>query len=179
VGERPSVYNLNTGGSPGVPGLFATATTPQFFHRWTPSLVQETDSSRPFLSRRSITFNSSILTHVFRYDFYHWMSHFFLFASCSSSCTNIFIIRVDRLRTGAWELLGHGLRGLEKSFGALHYHSLCIRTFLVGHWLLRAHFCIWHIEEGWEWRRFPWLICWCCLRWQGYDILSSALVLFP
>jgi len=53
-----------------------------------------------------------------------------------------------------------------------------LEHFLVGHWLLQAHICIWHIEEGWEWRRFPWLICWCRLRWQGYDILSSALLLF-
>ena len=102
----------------------------------------------------------------------------FLFASCPSSCTNIFIIRVDRLRTGAWELLGHGLRGLEKVSAPCTITRCALEHFLVGHWLLQAHFCIEHIEEGWEWGRFPWLICWCRLRWQGYDILSSALVLF-
>jgi hypothetical protein len=88
-----------------------------------------------------MTFDSSILTHVFRYDhFYPLDEHYFFYSlHAHPVCTNIFIIRVDRLRTGAWELfLGTRFTGTGKKVSApcLHYHSLCIRTFFG--WTLAA-----------------------------------------
>lgn len=69
-----------------------------------------------------MTFDSSILTHVFRYDlFIHWMSFIFsLRFTLIQFAQNIFIIRVDRLRTGAWELFfGNTVYGDWKKVSAL------------------------------------------------------------
>lgn len=52
-------------------------------HCWTPSLVQKTDSPRRifFSSRQSITFNSSLLTHVFRYDSFSPLDELYFYSS--------------------------------------------------------------------------------------------------
>lgn len=77
-----------------------------------------------------MTFDSSILTHVFRYDHFYPLDELFFYSSLHAhpACTNIFIIRVDRLRTGAWGLFfGNTVYGdWKKSFGALLALSLAV-----------------------------------------------------
>jgi hypothetical protein len=88
-----------------------------------------------------MTLDSSILTHVFRYDHFYPLDELYLllFASTLIRFAHIFIIRVDRLRN--WRLgtfLGTRFTGTGKKVSApcLHYHSLCIRTFFG--WTLAA-----------------------------------------
>lgn len=162
------VYNLNTGGGPWfrLSGLVWLRMHLQFRshrHRWTPSLVQKNGSrldtffflrDDPWLSILQFSLMSFATTF-----FIHWMSFIFtLLFTLIQFAQIIFIIRVDRLRTGAWEnFFGNTVYGdWKEKFRRLActITRCALEHFLIGHWLLRAHFLhSAHRRRNGDWRR--------------------------
>ena len=124
----------------------------------------------PFFSRRSITFDSSILTHVFRYDPLFFSLDeplFLLFASSLIQLHKTFLSFVSiAYELAPGNFFGIRFIGTGKKFRRLActITRCALEHFLVGHSLLRAHFCIWHIEGGIGDRRGS--PCGCRPRWQ-------------
>lgn len=168
-----SVYNLNTGGVPWFAylgfcdcGCISTPLASPPLDTF--ACTENGLASTLFVRDDPSLFDSSLLTHVFRYDPFFSLDGplFLLFASPLIQLHKLVYHSCRSLTKWRLGTFGIRLRGLEKKVSApcLHYHSLCIRTFFG--WTLATSSTFLHLVHRRRIGRGETISLGCRPRWQ-------------